>query len=421
MKFNTSVIVGIFLASSGEVFCSYLLGRQPVEPKYLEIAKKSSEESAKRALSRGNKIKLSEIPQEIEMSDLFHQGNETSESPSSRSSQLYELTGKPNFTDSLFENSDPQKLRTYTTSDDIFSTLKEDFVLKQEESWTKEPATTQAGIPNPSTVPFSFSNMFLTPMGEFPYRSESVTEQASNPQGIKHVENDDVVQEDNKEDVVEVGTIDEPQNGVVTRNDSNPIFVLLNGAGKVVNLDPESKEEASKALKEILFKSQNNMREAQKMFGELIKLLKSQDLNLFARLDGRELRPIDENALVSLFKPQQSKQLMIENDLAENVAKDSSEIMKLLKRKAVKDYKKESGGILKPTKGIEAHHHKSPKPIAAATTVISEDTLHADPSISKFPWKTLLLLAGGLALVAAIVSAVYMASQTIQDEESVDL
>ena len=53
--------------------------------------------------------------------------------------------------------------------------------------------------------------------------------------------------------------------------------------------------------------------------------------------------------------------------------------------------------------------------------MISEGICFADPSKSKFPWNVLMLSAGGLALVAVIVSAVYIASQTDQDEESVDL
>lgn len=429
MKFNTSVFVGLLLASSGEVCCSTFLGRQPVDQKISEIARKSSEKSAERAVLRGNQDKLSKFkdnfPQEIEMLELSHQESETPKSPSTKSSLLYELIGKPIYTKSLFGNSRPTEIRTYATWDDDFSTLMEESNLKQQKDASEEPATTQAGIPNPSTVPFSFSNMFLTPLGEFPY---SVKEQASIPQGINHVvENNghiDVVQEDNNEDVVEVGndhTIDEPQNVVVNRNTANARLVLLNDAGDEVELDAKSKENVKKAIQDIALKYQTSVPEAQDMFDRYVKILKSHNLKLCARFDGGKLHPIDKNVLVYLFKPQKTKQLMIESDHAEQVAKDPSESMKLLKRKAVKDDKKESGGTLKRTKGIKAQHHESPKPNAAALTTSSEGTLFADPSKFKFPWKALMLSAGGLALVAAIVSAVYIASQTIQDEESIDL
>ena len=442
MKFNTSVLAGLLLASSGEVFCSTLLGRQPVDQKISEVAEKSSEKSA-------------ESPQEIEMLELFHQESETPKSPSTKSSLLYELIGKPIFTKSLFGNFRPQETRTYATWDDGFSTSMEDSNLKQQKDESEEPATTQSGIPNPSTVPYSFSNMFLTPLGEFPY---SVKEQASNPQGINHVvENNghiDVAQEDNNEDVVEVGNnhaIDEPQNVVVNRNTANVRLVLLNNAGNEVELDAKSKENVKKAIQDIALKYQTSVPEAQKMFGKMIRTLTGQNLKLCASFDGRELRPIDENAFSNLLGFLKTNHMMIENrkvgDRVEELPKDSSESSKTLKMKKFgsKPRSKAQSGTVKQLEATTPVTKSGPKKpdsdeddsdidfrlfkhipkridTSASSTILSpENTLLADPSKFKFPWKALLLSAGGLALVAAIVSAVYIASQTIQDEESVDL
>ena len=75
------------------------------------------------------------------------------------------------------------------------------------------------------------------------------------------------------------------------------------------------------------------------------------------------------------------------------------------------------------TKSAKSDHKN--RDLSKDDSVIDESTVSGtlldDSSKSKFPWKAFLLSAGGLVLVAAIVSAVYIASQTIQDEESVDL
>ena len=53
---------------------------------------------------------------------------------------------------------------------------------------------------------------------------------------------------------------------------------------------------------------------------------------------------------------------------------------------------------------------------------LSATTMHSeDESKSKFPWKAFCSQLVDWLLLQLIVSTVYIATQTIQDEESVDL
>lgn len=199
-------------------------------------------------------------------------------------------------------------------------------------------------------------------------------------------------------------------------------LVLINNQGEKVKIATESVDRSVSELKHLI--QTNNF----------FKWLEENQLKLYASLNGGQLHPVNGDEFISFFGNPRSNFLMIENSesgaKAETEPEEYDVILEAIR--GLFNDKKEESVENKPDKPVVPAGNSVPlnpgdiqnvnnETSAAASTMISEGTLLADPSKSKFPWNVLMLSAGGLALVAVIVSAVYIASQTDQDEESVDL
>ena len=203
-------------------------------------------------------------------------------------------------------------------------------------------------------------------------------------------------------------------------------LVLFNNQGNEVKIVTESVNRSVSEL-EHLIQTQND---------KFFKWLEENHLTLYASLNGGHLVPVNGDEFISFFGNPGSNLLMLENgetDAEAETEKEEYEVILEAIRGLFQDKNEESVEKISGITVVSAGKPEPPHPaenqnvnngiFAAASTISNDSTenLYVEPTKSKFPWKAFMLSAGGLALVAAIVSAVYIASQTIQDEESVDL
>lgn len=208
-------------------------------------------------------------------------------------------------------------------------------------------------------------------------------------------------------------------------------LVLFNNQGKEVKIVTESVNQSVSELEHLI---QTN---------KFFKWLEENQLTLYASLNGGHLVPVNGDEFISFFETPRSNLLMIENSENDAEAETETEEYDVIleairglfigKEKESDEYPTvtsikpdtpvASAGNPKILNPVENQNVKNGTSAAASTIVTDDptDNLLADPTKSKFPWKALMFSAGGLALVAAIVSAVYIASQTNHDEESVEL
>lgn len=312
MKFSTSVLLGLLLASSNEVFCSklsdYLIfdsQRPPVDPKISENLRDSYSKFAGNAAIQAKQKRVEELIPKFDSNDSEIHLNDSENT----------------------QNGNPSIIQTIPRSLQVVHILDK---LDKEQAPRSHEGTISMFRPD------SVISKFMKQAKE--NESQSNTEKGS-----------EVV-------VAEA-------NATTASSDKTP-------------------EEVAK----------------DKARSELIKSLNENEFALMAR-----------NKLKSKKEKKEKKESETDPDKHDEEVTKSTNSNNLKNDSKIAEPSRE---IPKPPTGIPIVEGSA----ASATTMHSEDE-----SKSKFPWKAFLLSAGGLALVAAIVSAVYIATQTIEDEESVDL